>query len=291
MTPELTDSMKLKSASDAATALGTKVLGWGEELVLMLPNLFIAVLVMGIALGVARLASAGVRRAFGRVNQDEELVRLIALLVRVGVTLAGVFLALSVLELEKTVTSLLAGLGVLGIALGFAFQDIAANFMSGVLIVSRRPFDRGDWVVLAGVEGTVHAVDLRSVTLLKFSGESVQIPNKDVFQSAIVNHNRPGFQRVEIDVGVAYGTDLEAARTVALEVLGRHNLVADKRIDALVMAFGESAIELSLRFWITAQDEEGILRRRSAAIVDIERAFDDAGVGIPFPIVQVQVAQ
>ena len=122
-------------------------------------------------------------------------------------------LYLSILQLDKAVTSILAGAGIIGLALAFAFQDIAANFISGIFISFRKPIKLGDVVKINDYMGKVEQINLRDTIILTFQGQMVIIPNKDVFQSPIENYSLLGRRRLDLVVGVSYGDDLEKVKT------------------------------------------------------------------------------
>jgi len=112
---------------------------------------------------------------------------------------------LSILKLNTAVTSILAGAGIIGLALAFAFQDIAANFISGIFISFRRPLRVGDIVKVKDYMGKVEEINLRDTILRTFQGQTVIIPNKEVFQNPIENFSRLGKRRIDLWIGVSYG--------------------------------------------------------------------------------------
>ena len=262
-----------------------KLQSWLSTGVEMLPNLAVAVAVV-FAFGFAsRWVGRLTQRGLAKVVKQPQIVSLLSNIVRIAVLAAGAFTALSVLNLDKAVTSLLAGVGIAGLALGFAFQDIAANFVSGLLMAVRQPFALGDLVKLGDYFGTVEDIDLRSTRLTLLSGESVIMPNKDVYQSAIVNYTDTPKRRVEVDVGVSYGDDLERAREIALEAV-KSLAVRDSEspTDIVFTGFGASSIDFTARFWISDAKQSAYVHARSEAIIAIKRAFDTNEITIPFPI-------
>ena len=197
----------------------------------------------------------------------------------------GLFVALGVLGLDKTVTSLLAGVGIVGLALGFAFQDIAANFMSGLILSFRHPFRVGHLVQTQGFMGVVADISLRTTVLRQLTGEHVRIPNKDVLGNPLINFSAAGERRVDLEVGVSYGEDLERVREVALRAV---ESVAPRRqerpVELFYEGFGDSSIDFVVRFWIDFARQPDYLAARSAAVIAIKQAFDREGITIPFPI-------
>ncbi len=196
--------------------LAEKLSGWFEALLLMFPNLFLALLVVAIGAYLARWVRRGVQRLLLRMSGNRPTSELFGTLARVVVVLAATFVALGVLNLDRTVTSLLAGIGVVGLALGFAFQDIAANVMSGIIMVLRRPFDIGDTVEVGGHLGRVRAIELRATELETLDGLSVTVPNKDVFQAAIINYTKTPSRRLDFTIGTGYDDDMSTVRDVVI---------------------------------------------------------------------------
>src|SRR5215211_5568600 len=136
------------------------MMGWARDFVLLLPNLLAAVLVIVVTWIVARVVRNVVTRVFRRVSHNEQVTWLLAQVVYIAVFAAGLFIALGILGLQKTVASLMAGAGIITLALGFAFQDIAANFMAGIYLSVRRPFRRGQLIKTQDYFGTVNQINL-----------------------------------------------------------------------------------------------------------------------------------
>lgn len=262
-----------------------KLTGWVSALVLILPNFVAALVVLAFFILIARLLRRGFLRLFVRLSDRSALISLGGTLINVGVLSVGCVVALEVLQLEKTVMSILAGVGVVGLALGFAFQDIAANFMSGVLILLRRPLRVGNLVKTGAFHGRVESIDLRNTILRTLSGETVLIPNKAVYQSPLVNYSLTPERRVDVDVGVSYGDDLAQAKRVAMEAVEAIDPRDRARpVELFFVGFGASSVDFQLRFWLADAEEMAFLAARSAAIMAIKQAFDDSGITIPFPI-------
>ncbi|HSR43244.1 MAG TPA: mechanosensitive ion channel domain-containing protein, partial [Longimicrobiales bacterium] len=171
--------------------------GWLESLVRSLPEFVAAVLVVVLFAFVAKGVRAVVQRLMDRATDHGPVKSLVAKAAYLAVLAAGVFVALGILQLDKTVTSLLAGVGILGLALGFAFQDIAENFIAGILITVRRPFTDGDLVETNGFLGHVETVDLRATHIRTLQGQLVRVPNGDVFDSPITNYTQAEGRRVD----------------------------------------------------------------------------------------------
>ncbi len=272
-------------AKKALDLVQNKLVAWLEAIVEMLPNMALAAVIVVafwlLARGVRHLAN----RVLIRFFQSSTLQRLFSGALYVTIVLVGAFVALSILHLDKTVTSLLAGAGILGLALGFAFQDIASNFIAGVLMAAQRPLAVGDLVETSGETGVVQRIDLRTTELRSLQGLQVIIPNKEVFQSVLINYTRNGTRRVDLAVGVSYGEDLEHVKQVTIAaVKGVRDVLLDDGVDLFYQGYGDSSIDLEVRFWITSSSNNHFQTVRSNAIMAVKAAYDKEGITIPFPI-------
>ena len=267
-----------------------KLVAWAESAWAMAPNLVVALTVVVASWFLARWTGRALCKALDHLSSSEDetqLPSLLGALARIVVFVGGAFVALGVLHLDKTVTSLLAGIGVVGLALGFAFQDIAANLISGVLLAVKKPFVAGDVIQYGEETGTVLRIDLRETQMRRFTGEVVIVPNRKLLESELTNVTQGAARRIDVAVGVAYDTDLEQAQRVACEAVASldHVLTEDHAVEALYVSFGASSIDMDVRFWVDYLEEPiRYVRLRSEAIVAIKAAFDEANISIPFPI-------
>lgn len=220
-------------------------------------------------------------RFVDRGDSDRHTGRLIGRFVSVVIVAIGLVYALETAGVA--VGPLLGALGVGGIALAFAAQDILSNFIAGVLLQVRRPFRVGEQIGSGDYEGTVEDVNLRTVKLTTYDGLTVYLPNAEVLQAPIVNYTRTPLNRTSLTVGVAYDSDLEAVQELALEACSRaEGVQAGPPVEVWVEEFGDSSINLAVRYW-HASDIATRWRVRNAVALSVKRAFDDAGVTIPFP--------
>ncbi len=272
--------------SKAWSLLTAKLTGWVRSFILALPNLVVAVLVLLAFWLFARLARNLSARLLRRVSHSEQVNRLICQTVYLAFVAAGFFVSLGILGLQKTVASLLAGAGILGLALGLAFQDIATNFMAGIYLSIQRPFRTGHLIQSQDFLGIVKRVHLRWTELRTQQGQVLLIPNKQVFENPITNYSTTGTRRIDLEVGVSYGDDLEKVRRVATRAVRQVSTrKADTDVELFFEEFGGSSIHLVVRFWIDFTFKQAdYLAARSEAIERLKRAFDENGITIPFPI-------
>jgi small conductance mechanosensitive channel len=270
---------------EALRLLEDKIVGWLKALVHMLPNLVVAALIVVAAWMLARLVRNLAMRVVRRVVQHETLRGFISTAIFLTILMVGVFAALSLLHLDKAVTTVLAGAGIVGLAIGFAFQDIAANFISGILMAVNRPIRVGELIETGDKMGVVKHIDLRTTEITSLQGLQVVIPNKDIFQNVLVNYTRNGLRRVDLEVGVSYGDDLEKVERVTLEavrsIAGREE---EREVELFFQGFGDSSIDLKVRFWVHATTQKEFLAMQHQAVKAVKAAYDREEITIPFPI-------
>lgn len=264
-----------------------KLLRWLAEAVELLPNTVVALVVL-LAFWLLSVASAaGARRAFHRMGTDEAAARLMVTLLRLGVLGTGLFCALDLLGLNTFLTSLLAGAGILGLALGFAFQDLASNLISGVglAIARKRAFQVGDLVETNGFTGVVEHVGLRTTYLGTVDGKQIVVPNKHIYQAILVNLTASGRRRIDLVFGVDRNSDLarvtEVTRAALESVQPR---LADPPPRVYLRRFTESAIEVLCWIWVEFSGPEDVFKAEHEAIIALQIAYAEAGITLPFPI-------
>jgi len=270
---------------NAYQLISNKLISWFDQLIKLLPNILLAAFILVIGLFIAKKVRKIAAKIIGKISHHAALNNLfesIIFLVFIGIT---IFTVLSVLQLDKAVTSILAGAGILGLALAFAFQDIAANFISGIFISFRSPIQIGDIVKIKDYMGRVEEVNLRDTVIRTFQGQMVIIPNKEVFQNPIENFSLLGKRRFDLSIGVSYGDDLEKVKQVTLDaVKGIEGLSGDDESTVFYQEFGESSINFVLRMWVNSPEQPAYLKVGSEAIIRIKKAYDMNDIMIPFPI-------
>lgn len=220
-------------------------------------------------------------------SQGQLISRLVGRLVFGVVFAIGVVYALN--QVGVSIGPLLGLLGLLGLALALAFQEVLANFIAGIMLSIQRPFRVGDEVRSAGYEGVVEDVSLRTTTLRTFDGVQVHIPNNEVWKNAIENSTETGLRRTTLAVGVGYSDDLDFTQDLILRTLTSIDGVAEEPApQALVHEFGDSSVNYAVRYW----HESPIAQEwkvRDEVARRLKRALDDAGVEIPFPQLDLHV--
>ncbi|MEO5910992.1 MAG: mechanosensitive ion channel family protein [Pelobium sp.] len=269
----------------AYNLISEKLTTWYAGIVKSLPNIALAAIVIVIGVFISKLLrkySLKMIRKFSHLETINKLFASFMYILGMGVT---IFTALDILNLDKAVTTALAGAGILGLALAFAFQDIAANFMSGIFMSFRHPFNIGDLVKIDHHLGRIEAINLRDTTIITLQGQRLIIPNKTVFQNTIENFSSTGMRRLDLKIGVSYGDDLEKVRDITLKAANAvKNRDQNKEIELFYEEFGDSSINFNLRIWLDTTAQKTYMDTRSEAIISIKKAYDENEITIPFPI-------
>ncbi|MFT6982768.1 MAG: small conductance mechanosensitive channel [Crocinitomicaceae bacterium] len=273
--------------------LWDKIWSWFEGFVIMLPNLGVAIIVLIGFFFISKLLKKGILKVLSKLSDNQAVNRLVAKLVTAIVMIIGLFIALGILELDKTVTSLLAGAGVIGLAVGLAFQDPILNVISGIILSVRdRPFKLGDLIRTNGHYGHVKRITIRTTIIKSLTGEEIIIPNKSVVQNPLVNYSFSTNRRVDIACGVEYSSDLEEVQKTAVNAIENSIKELDgKEVEFMFTEFGDSSINFTLRYWIEETGEKNFLISRGKSIIALKKAFDEKGISIPFPIRTLEFSQ
>ena len=277
------DGSPVREIEEAASTLEQT---W-ETFVAALPRVGVALFVFGIFWAVGRLARPLLRRRLLR-RRTESFAAVFSKLAGTTLAVIGFFLAVTIVFPSVQPVDLLAGLGILSVAIGFAFKDILENLLAGVLLLFRQPFQAGDQIRTDEWVGTVERINIRETVIKQYDGRQVLIPNAKVYTNAVLVQTGYSKVRSSLIVGVAYETDLPAARGLAVEAM-KHvpGVAADPGPEALYVEWAPSTVNLDLRFWTEPQQLE-IRSIQSLVIEEVTAAFDEAGIEMPCGIVALQ---
>lgn len=270
---------------DHGRELAAQVTTWVTEKGLdFAVNLAVAVLLLLVGWLVIRLIDAVVRKALMRGKAKQTLFVNFACSV---VTKAcwALLLIMVAGRLGVDVAPLIAGLGVTGFILGFAFQESLGNLASGMMIAINEPFKVGDVVDAAGHTGTIVEVNMMATVMKTADNKRIVIPNKSVWGGPIVNYNTLGVRRVDLQVGVDYGEDVTRAVDIIREAVSHvPGVLADPMPTVAVASLNESAVQINVRPWAKSSDYWAVA---AATLVEVKSELERAGVKIPFPQIEV----
>ncbi|MGB3291525.1 MAG: mechanosensitive ion channel family protein [Phormidesmis sp.] len=269
-------------AIDVAQRLNSTIRQLGRDAVASIPAL-IGVLIVMLA---TWLVAKGVRYSAFRWAQqtegDHSTEVLIGRLGYGGVWVAGAVVALGVWGIDFA--TMLGALGLTSVAIGFSLKDVLSNYISGVILLSARPFHIGDQVVIEGFEGTITQVQLRSTTLRTYDGRMVYIPNQEVFQASITNNTAASYLRSSVMVGIDYDANIVEARQVIVEAIASLKEVQPDPIpEVLVRELAASTVNLEIRFWVDSH-RAGFLETTSIVAQRIKEALQAQDIEMPTEI-------
>jgi small conductance mechanosensitive channel len=246
-----------------------------------LPGLIAAAVVIILTFWVAALVSRSVRGGLHRRNASGQATLLLTKVSRWTVLVLGIIVALQ--QVGFNLTAFLTGLGIAGFTIGFALQDISKNFIAGIILLIQQPFSVGDAIQITSIGGVVKVIDLRATEMHTWDGQVVLVPNATFLTNPITNFSRAYRRRVDIPIGVDYGSDMETVRRVALEAIqGIEGRLEDPAPQILFQGYGDSTMNLTVFYWIDTAKTDPLVARDSG-LLSIYAAFNRAGIQMPFP--------
>jgi small conductance mechanosensitive channel len=257
------------------------------QLVEFLPRFATAVVIIIVAVMFYRISRKVLVKGFEKADFQPALTGLLVEnIYRYAIYVIAMIMALD--QLGVNVTAALAGVGVLGLAMGFAAQDSVANVISGILIFWDKPFEVGDWIETEGEYGKVTEITLRTTRIRTPRNTYVVVPNKRVIDEVLENYSKHGELRVDAVVGIAYKEDIQEARKVLLAAVKEvEGVLDDPATDVVVDELGGSSVNLKVRVWIAEAERN---RATYFRLLEASKlALDEAGIKIPFPHLQLFV--
>ncbi len=263
-----------------------KLESWFTAIVENIPNLLLAIIVMAGSYFVAKYVSKIVNKLIEKRVSQKSISNMISRLSAIIVVGVGLFLALGILNLSKMLTSLLAGAGVAGLAIGLALQGTLSNTFAGIVLSFRKKIQIGNWVETNGYSGKVIDINLKDFTLREADNNTVVIPNKMILENPLKNYSLTTKMRVFLNCGVSYDSDLEEVERLTKETIAnKFDQINDpEEVEFYYTEFGDSSINYLCRFWIDAESMLEKLKAKTKAIIEIKKAYDKAGISIPFPM-------
>jgi len=256
------------------TLIFDKLEGWTTTFIKMLPNLVLAFIVVAAGYFLSKLVRNISTKVTQRISNSDSVSSVVSVILQTLTMFFALTIALNILGLDKAVASILAGVGIIGLALGFAFQDLSSNFISGLYMAFRRPFEIGDKVETNAFVGTIEKIELRSTTMYTTAGLHVIIPNKDIFQKPIINYSRSENRRVELDFTLPNTTDLGLAESIVRKALEQLD-GSVKEIEFYYTGIEDPKIKLSVSFQIDNQQPKSFMVQRHNAILAIHRELGE----------------
>lgn len=273
------------SIDDTVGKLWDKLDGWLDALILKLPNFVMAFLVMILFYFIAKGIRNILERAVLHRISQKSIQEIISKVVFVTVLLIGFFVALGVLELDKVLTSILAGAGVIGLAIGLALQGTLSNTFGGLILSFMPNLKINDWVETDITTGFVDEISLRSITIRRPDNNYTVIPNSKFIDSSFTNFSISKRSRITVSCGVGYESNLQEVEDLTVKIISEaFKQEGDEEVEFFFSEFGDSSINFTVRFWAPAVNGKQAKSIKHKAIKLIKTNFDEGGINIPFPI-------
>lgn len=280
----ITESTSLEDQL-APTWARLRELGYGT--VAKLPLLAVALATVGLAVGLGSLLARWSGPAFLR-TRNPFLQNLIRRFLQGVLVLAGIVVALDLLDAAALAAAVVGTAGLAGLAVGFAFKDIVENYLAGTILALRQPFAKNDEIRVDAFQGKVVRLTPRETILMTLDGNHVRLPNALIFRSPMLNFTRNPLRRFEFDAGLGPDGDLVRARDVAVATLtAMEGVLSDPPPQALVEALGDSTVTMRFLGWVDQREAE-FNRVRSEAIRLVKTRLEEAGLTFPSPEYVVQ---
>ena len=262
----------------------SKLIELAGDGILILPGLVFAIIILLLTRTAARLVQRVAKKVANRALKSISLRSLLVQTSYAATWVVGVLLACTVAFPDIGLGDLIGLLGLGSVAIGFAFQDIFKNFLSGILLLLQEPFSIGDQIIVGDYEGTVEEIALRSTQIRTYKGELVVVPNSIVFTSPVKVMTGKSYRRTDLAIGVDYNTPLsEAVSTLLRAAKAVDEVRSNPSVEVDIVGFGDSAIDLAVRYW-TNSEQKSVRRITTQMMIALKRACDEASISIPYPI-------
>ncbi|MEG4247381.1 MULTISPECIES: mechanosensitive ion channel family protein [unclassified Microcoleus] len=256
-----------------------------DGFLIMLPNIVLALIVFAIFYFVGRQIKRVVRRVTRKHHQARNLGLVLGRLAQGTIVLVGLFISLSIIIPTLKAGDLVQLLGISGVAIGFAFRDILQNFLAGILILLTEPFRIDDQIVFKNFEGTVENIETRATTIETYDGRRIVIPNAELFTNTVTVNTAFDKRRMEYDISIGYGDDIDYAKQLILEAMySVKEVLKAPEPDVLAMELTESTVNIRVRWWIAPPRRIDDLRSRDKVISAIKKKlYVENGLDLPYP--------
>lgn len=264
------------------TSIVEKLDTWLDGFIRNLPNILVGILVFVAMIYISRWIGKGVKKLLVKRGRDN-FGEILGGFMRWLLTIVGLMLSLTIISPNLSPADLIAGLGVSSVAIGFAFKDILQNWLAGILILMRQPFEIDDQIVVNGFEGSVERIETRATIIRQYDGQRIVVPNSEIYTNSVKVITANELIRSQYDIGLGY----DQPRDKAFEILRKtiketEGVSAEKPIDILPWDQADSWLTVRVRWW-TDSERANVVKVFSRVILNTQNAMDDAGIDLPFP--------
>lgn len=261
--------------------------GWLQGAIALLPNIVIGVIVLVVFWVLGKFIRSFIRsRTKDRETRNIGLV--LGRLTQGVLAILGFLVAAIIIFPSFKPADLLASLGIGGVAIGFAFKDILQNFLAGILILLTEPFQIDDQIIFNDYEGTVERIETRATSIRTYDGRRVVIPNAELFTNSVMVNTAYDRRRLQYDIGIGYGDDIQKAKKIILEVLAEHGeILENPNPEAIVVDLAGSSVNIRARWWVDPPRKADTIASYDWVLENICTRLLAAGIDLPFPTQQI----
>ena len=264
------------------TSIIEKLDSWLDGLIRNLPNILMGIVVFIAMIYISKWLGKGIKKLLVKRGRDN-FGEILGGFLRWTLTLVGLMLALTIMSPNLNPADLIAGLGVSSVAIGFAFKDILQNWLAGILILMRQPFELGDQIVVNGFEGSVERIETRATIIRQYDGQRIVVPNSEIYTNSVKVITANELIRSQYDIGLGYDQPREKAFEILRDTIKNTKGVSGERpIDILPWDQSDSWLTIRVRWW-TDSERANVVKVFSDVILNTQNAMDDAGIDLPFP--------
>ncbi|MCY7336377.1 MAG: mechanosensitive ion channel family protein [Chamaesiphon sp.] len=257
-------------------------------LITLLPNLILSLITFAIFFYAARTIKHVVRNLTRHRRAARSLGMVLGRLAQGTIILIGLFVALTIVIPSLKASDLVQLLGISSVAIGFAFRDILQNFLAGILILLTEPFQIDDQIVFKNFEGTVENIQTRATTIRTYDGRRIVIPNSELFTNSVTVNTAFEHRRLQYDVGIGYGDDIDTTRELILAAVQETaGVLTSPAPDALVVELAGSSVNIRARWWVEPPRQADILDMQDRVLTNIKNKLFANGIDLPFPTQQI----
>lgn len=255
-------------------------------LIAFIPKLFGAILILWLGFKLAKIIKRSFIRVLEKRNAEPSIKSFLASLVDMLLKILIIIMAMDVIGIKAT--SFIAILGALGLAIGMALQGTLQNFAGGVIILMLRHFKVGDYIECGSYKGYVREIKIFQTTIQPFNGRTIVVPNSELSNKSLINHTKEPIIRLDVVASVAYGTDLDQAKEVLMDVINEDPLILHepKAPIVTVSSLSDSSVDLSMWMWVNVEDYWTVWMRIRE---NIYKALYKNNISIPFPQMDVHL--
>jgi small conductance mechanosensitive channel len=265
-----------------------KVQSMVNEFIILVPNIVLALIVFAVFFFVARTIKRAVRNLTRNRRHARNLGLVLGRLAQGATILAGLFISLSIVIPSLKAGDLVQLLGISGVAIGFAFRDILQNFLAGILILLTEPFQIDDQIIFKNFEGTVEHIQTRATTIRTYDGRRIVIPNSELFTNSVTVNTAFENLRLQYDIGIGYGDDIDRAKRLILEAIHETDDVLEQPApDAIVVELAGSSVNIRARWWVQPPRRAELLDSQDRVLTAIKNKLTANGIDLPFPTQQI----